>query len=114
VEEVSVAVYVDVLRNWGWRLGASCHLITDGPNEELHAFAARIGLKRAWFQASRSGPHYDLTAKRRAAAVRLGAVELEDEPFHAILRRWREAATKILEEASTEEEKQKIRNKLFR
>ena len=55
---------------------ASCHLSTDGPIEELHAFAARIGLKRAWFQDDPKYPHYDLTPARRAAAVKAGAVEV--------------------------------------
>lgn len=39
--------------------------------------AGRIGLKRAWFQTSRSGlPHYDLVPPRRQAAVEAGAIEL--------------------------------------
>lgn len=79
-------VYVDKLRDWGWRLGASCHLIAD-TEAELHEFAARLGMRRAWFQ-TRNGrdPHYDLTAGRRAKAVALGAVELEDREFVALLR----------------------------
>lgn len=62
------------------------HLTADTP-EELHAFAAQIGMRREWFQTckrpcSRPGEpcphwHYDLTATRRAAAVRLGAVEID-------------------------------------
>jgi hypothetical protein len=107
-------IYVDVLRDWGWRLGPSCHLITDGPNEELHAFAARLGLRRGWFQPSPSGPHYDLTASKRALAVRLGAVELEDRPFHAVLDRWREDAVARVKAAATEEEKARVREYLFR
>lgn len=84
-----MSVYVDCLRDWGWRLGPSCHLIAD-TLDELHAFAARLGLKRAWFQNKRSGPHYDLTASKRQTAVVLGAVELENREFVAILRRIRE------------------------
>jgi hypothetical protein len=108
-----VSVYVDKLRDWGWRLGPSCHLITDGPNEELHAFAARLGLKRSWFQTD-GDPHYDLTAGKRRQAVRLGAIELEDRPFHEILNRWREAALARLKAAETEEERRTIRVDLFR
>jgi hypothetical protein len=54
------------MRHW-------CHL-TDSEDDvdRLHAFAARLGLKRAWFQAG-SRPHYDLTAGRRREALRLGA-----------------------------------------
>jgi len=36
------------------------HLATDGPLQELHDAAAAIGLKRAWFQANRRHPHYDV------------------------------------------------------
>lgn len=73
-------VYVDELRDYGWRLGPSCHLIAD-TLEELHAFAARVGMKRTWFQYKSLQPHYDLTAKRRAVAVRLGATELGRRDF---------------------------------
>lgn len=52
----------------------SCHLTADTV-EELHVFAARLGLKRAWFQPM-SSPHYDLTPNKRALAVKLGAVEV--------------------------------------
>jgi hypothetical protein len=86
-----MGVYVDKLRDWGWRLGPSSHLIAD-TLDELHAFAARLGLRRAWFQNARSAPHYDLTAKRREVAVRLGAVELEDRSFIEIMRRNRQRA----------------------
>ncbi len=52
----------------------SSHLTTDGPIEELHAFAQRIGMKREWFQPHRVAPHYDLTPGRRAKALECGAV----------------------------------------
>lgn len=69
-------VYVDMLINYGWKLGPSCHLLADSV-EELHEFAAKLGMKRSWFQMSRMGlPHYDLVASRRAKAVKLGAIEI--------------------------------------
>jgi hypothetical protein len=108
-----MSVYVDVLRDWGWRLGPSCHLIADS-NEELHAFAALLGLRKEWFQRSSSGPHYDLTARKRAQAVRLGAIELADRPFHALLRHWSDAAVARLQAARDEEERQRIRADLYR
>lgn len=66
--------------------GGSCHLTTDGNIEELHAFAAKIGMKREWFQEHRLLPHYDLTPKRRAAAIAAGAVEVSARE-QAIARR---------------------------
>ena len=55
-----------------------CHMVSDTSEEELHAFAARIGLKRSWAQLrpKASAAHYDLTPSRRAEAVRCGAVEV--------------------------------------
>lgn len=55
-----------------------CHMVSDTSEEELHAFAARIGLKRSWFQGrpKSSAAHYDLTPSRRARAVAAGAVEV--------------------------------------
>lgn len=80
-----MTIYVDELIAYGQQAkpGAeryfgngkqSCHMSCDGDLEELHRFAERIGLKRAWFQNA-SLPHYDLTPKKRTAALRAGAVE---------------------------------------
>lgn len=82
-------------------------------NEELHAFAARIGLKREWFQTDLE-PHYDLTASKRKLAVQRGAVELEDRPFHDILRKWREDAVAKVKAAKSEGERILIRRHLYR
>jgi len=68
----------------------SCHLTTDGDLEELHAFAARIGLRRAWFQEHPKMPHYDLTPSRRVLALYEGAVFVEARQ-QAIQRRSRRA-----------------------
>lgn len=47
-----------------------CHMATDGPLEELHAMAERIGLKRAWFQNDYgTHPHYDLVPSKRTLAL---------------------------------------------
>jgi len=71
-------VMVDELQRWPTNIrcfkSGSCHLTTDGPLDELHAFAARLGMKREWFQEHRIAPHYDLTAQRRERALLLGAV----------------------------------------
>lgn len=82
-----MTIFVDTLRSWPQapKPGAeryfgngkrSCHLTTDGHLEELHQFAERIGLRRAWFQPEHGG-HYDLTPNKRAQALRLGALEKE-------------------------------------
>jgi hypothetical protein len=73
-----VSVYVDPLAIYPSEIacfqGGSCHLYAD-TLEELHAFAARLGMKRAWFQDRGRLPHYDLALQRRTLAVRLGAIE---------------------------------------
>jgi len=70
-----MAILVDELREYpdaGLRFTVWCHMATDGSFEELHEFAGRLGLRRAWFQRD----HYDLPAHGRAAAVALGAEEV--------------------------------------
>lgn len=76
-----MAVYVDRLApcvpSKKWRWSRSAHLIADTLSE-LHEFAARIGLRREWFQP-RSSPHYDLTEVRYQKALALGAIFEEDK-----------------------------------
>jgi len=70
-----MAILVDELREYPdveLPFGVWCHMATDGSFDELHEFAARLGLRRAWFQRD----HYDLPAHGRAAAVALGAEEV--------------------------------------
>lgn len=67
-----MAVYVDNERI-EWRGKLWCHLVADSL-DELHAFAARIGLRRSWFQDRASFPHYDVTTDVRERALRVGAV----------------------------------------
>lgn len=78
-----MAVYVDPLfdtQGWSaaWPYPHACHLMADD-DVQLHAFAARLGLKRAWHQACppHSVSHYDLTARRRSRAISLGAIEVD-------------------------------------
>lgn len=52
------------------------HMACDGDLEELHRFAARLGLPRRAFQDHRLVPHYDLTPEKRALAVQLGAHQI--------------------------------------
>lgn len=49
------------------------HLISNASFDELHEFAASIGLKREWYQNKRI-PHYDLTTQHmKAKAIKHGA-----------------------------------------
>ncbi len=72
-----MGVFVDELRVWPHAQGpfraGSCHM-TATTVEELHAFAAGLGLRRAWFQDHRIAAHYDLTPPGREAALRRGAI----------------------------------------
>ena len=77
-----MTVYVDDWRQQArvGRLTARWSHLTVGPDddlEELHAFAARIGLRRSWFQ-DKAWPraHYDVTDSKRQAAIRAGAVAI--------------------------------------
>jgi hypothetical protein len=69
-----VAVYVDAAI-WRWSGLKWCHLLADDL-DELHRFAARLGIKRTSFQGPprRAAPHYDLTGYERSRAIALGAV----------------------------------------
>jgi hypothetical protein len=70
-----MAVIVDPLRHYAHvRLAVKdwCHLAVDGSFEELHAFAAALGIPRHRFQ----GDHYDLPPWLRSRAVELGAQEV--------------------------------------
>jgi hypothetical protein len=84
-----MAVYVDHLMpalrsvNWHWR--TACHLFAD-TLDELHELAAKIGLKREWFQGSGRLDHYDLNAAMRVRAVAAGAVEVGREVTVAHMR----------------------------
>lgn len=51
------------------------HLVTDGELEELHQFAASIGLKREWFQDHGDHPHYDtIVESKMDLAIKHGAM----------------------------------------
>lgn len=72
-----MTVYVDELVRFPTTIACfkagSCHMTAD-TLEELHAMAAKILLRREWFQDHRIAPHYDLTASKRAAALVAGCV----------------------------------------
>jgi hypothetical protein len=70
-----VAVLVDPLREYpdaGLPVTWWCHMVSDAGFDELHRFAARLGIPRRRFQ----GDHYDLHAALRERALALGAIEV--------------------------------------
>lgn len=70
-----MAILVDELREYPHtRLPFRhwCHLVSDATFEELHAFAAQLGIPRHRFQ----GDHYDLPPHLRELAVEFGAQEV--------------------------------------
>lgn len=96
-----MSVYVDPLfdtqpyyqfanKRWGWK--QACHMTAD-TEAELHAMAAKIGLKRSWFQNHHKNPllwHYDVTANKRQQALRLGAIEITPQQFAERIRKGKE------------------------
>lgn len=88
-----MGVYVDqpIYERDGFRW---CHLTADSV-EELHAFAATLGLKRSRFQTKPGRPwvdHYDITETTRCEAVALGAIEISFREMGARIARKRQAA----------------------
>lgn len=74
-----MTVYVDDMRMPA-RVGRIearwSHLMAD-TDDELHAFAASIGLRRSWAQYPGTWKsHYDVTDSKRTQAIRAGAVEI--------------------------------------
>lgn len=91
-----MTVYVDAIVDYtiiakakGLRWTHWCHLTAD-TREELHAFAARLGLRRSWFQnAGNYRWHYDVVPTKRAQALRLGAVEIDRHGLAALMAKRR-------------------------
>lgn len=96
-----MTVMVDEIRVWPTKIrcfkGGSAHLTAD-TEEELHAFAARLGLKREWFQP-KSTPHYDLTRAKALRAQELGA-KFVPAKEQAVARFWKKQAERERAEAT--------------
>ncbi|GBG14470.1 uncharacterized protein NMK_2069 [Novimethylophilus kurashikiensis] len=69
-------VYVDDMRA-KYRGMVMCHMIAD-TDEELHAMAATIGMRREWWQSPEktSGSHYDISLSKRSLAIAAGAIPI--------------------------------------
>ena len=81
-----MTVYVDDAI-WKWQGLKWCHLLADDI-DELHGFAARLGIFRASYQGppKTTAPHYDLTGFERARAIALGAKPCGREEIVAVFR----------------------------
>jgi hypothetical protein len=78
-----MAVLVDELREYPdvrWTMKHWCHMVSDASFDELHAFAAALGIPRERFQRD----HYDLPPVLRARALQQGA---EQVPIAELARR---------------------------
>lgn len=82
-----MAVYVDQPL-WRWAGHKWGHMLADS-EEELHRFAAMIGVHRLLYQGppKTSAPHYDITGMERARALKLGAIDCNREEIVAVFRR---------------------------
>lgn len=77
------------------RIRAKWSHLTADDQDELHAFAAQLGLKRQWFQTcrnTRSCPpeacphwHYDVTEPKRDEALKLGAKLIDMRELGALI-----------------------------
>jgi hypothetical protein len=82
-----MALLVDDCR-WEHRGRRWCHLVSDVSLDELHAFAAGLGMPRRAFH----GDHYDLPDDVRADALAAGAVAVDSRD---LVRRLRAAGLRL-------------------
>lgn len=91
-----MTVFVDNFRcpaRIGRISGRWSHLTADTP-DELHVFAARIGLQRPWFQErckyGKCDPcphfHYDVTDSKRSEAIAAGARAVDIREMGDLIR----------------------------
>jgi len=83
-----MSVYVDFMKA-KYRRMIMCHMMAD-TLEELHDMADKIGVKRKWFQVSRTGmPHYDICLSKRKLAINCGALEINRNKVVELMRKYR-------------------------
>ena len=77
---VDAAIHIRKGKRW-------CHLIADS-EEELHTFAARLGIGKSYFSDKKRKPgraHYDITDAQRRRAVETGAIECNRSQFLKVI-----------------------------
>lgn len=67
---------------WPWRGHRWAHLVSDESYDELHEFAAGLGIPRRAFQ----GDHYDVPAHLREEAIAAGATPVDSRELVRRLR----------------------------
>jgi Protein of unknown function (DUF4031) len=84
-----MSVYIDQAI-WEWHGLKWAHLLAD-EIDELHRFAARLGIHRSSYQGppKTSIPHYDLTGYERSRAIASGAIACSRYEIVAVVRRLR-------------------------
>jgi hypothetical protein len=89
-----MAVYVDEAM-WNRHGRMWCHLLADDI-DELHRFAALLGLHRVSYQGppKTSNPHYDLTSFERQRAIAWGAIVCDRAAIVAVLHQARRQIVK--------------------
>jgi predicted metal-dependent HD superfamily phosphohydrolase len=74
-------ILVDAAR-WRWRGELWAHLVSDTSYQELHEFAARLGIPGRAFQED----HYDVPSDYRQQAIALGAIPVSSRELVVRLR----------------------------
>lgn len=82
-----MTILIDEAR-WWFRDEKWCHLVSDVSYQELHDFAASVGIPLRGFQ----GDHYDIPESYRAQMIAAGAVSVESRD---LLRRLRAAGLRL-------------------
>ena len=81
-----MTVYIDnaLLLYCGMKM---CHMIAD-TDEELHAMARKLGLRREWCQSEGTDRvHYDVALMRRRLAIKYGAIPTTSKEIVHLLKR---------------------------
>lgn len=71
-----------------------CHMVSDASHDELHAFAAALGVPERGFHRD----HYDIPLHLRQLALDMGAIAV---PARELVRRLRESGLRAAPRAST-------------
>ena len=77
-----MTIYVDQCR-WSHKDHYWCHMVSDVSIEDLHGFAAHLGVPRRAFH----GDHYDLPQHVRDLAMVHGAIEVSSREVVGVLTR---------------------------